>query len=81
MVITITVNFPERRYMEYNRKSYPINQYVINLGVSLPIKISLGVFINLSERPKLLWLYKYTVNTLNLTLQIVNFFRILTNNF
>jgi hypothetical protein len=72
MVITITVNYPERRYMDYNRNPYPIYQYVINMVVSLSIKINLGVFINLSERPKHLWLQKNTVNNLILTLKIVN---------
>jgi hypothetical protein len=60
MVIIITVNFHERRYTEYNRKSYHIIQHVINVVVSLPIQIGPGLFINISERPKLLWLYKNT---------------------
>jgi hypothetical protein len=72
MVITITVNFHERRYTEYNRKSYHIIQRVINVVVSLPIQLGPGVFINLSERPKLLWLYKNIVKTLLITLQIFN---------
>jgi hypothetical protein len=80
-LITITVNFLDRRYMENNRKPYPIYQYIISLVVSLPTKICPGVFINLYERPNLICLYKNTVSTFLISLNIFNWFRLLTNIF
>jgi len=45
-MISDTVSFPERLYVEYNRVPYSIYQYVISLVVSLPV--SLGVLMNVS---------------------------------
>jgi hypothetical protein len=49
-VFSITVSFPERSYIEYTRMPSHIYQYVINLVVSIPIRIGPGMFINVLVR-------------------------------
>jgi hypothetical protein len=44
-VVNITLNSPERSYIEYTGMPSAICQYVINLVVSLPIRRGPGVFM------------------------------------
>ena len=45
-IVIITFGSPERSYIKYTQKPSPVYQYVINLVVSLPIRRSPGVSVN-----------------------------------
>jgi len=49
-VIGVKVRFTEKSNIEYTRTPSPNYQYVINLVVSLPIRIGPGMLMNVSVR-------------------------------